>query len=109
MSLPDSHLHVLLALAGADAHGYRIMHTVETITAGAVHLRPGVLYAALGRLADTGLIVEIDERPAAELDDQRRRYYRITSSGRQALGAEIDRLARLVGHAKTLDPTWGCT
>lgn len=108
MSLPDSHLHVLLVLAEDDAHGYRIMHAVDTMTEGAVHLRPGVLYAALGRLTDAGLIVETDERPAAELDDQRRRYYRITNSGRQALGAEIDRLAQLIRHAKTLNPAWGC-
>jgi DNA-binding PadR family transcriptional regulator len=109
MPMPDSHVHVLLVLAEGDAHGYRIMHAIDTMTAGAFHLRPGVLYAALGRLADAGLIVETDRRPAAELDDQRRRYYRITSSGRQALGAEIDRLSRLVGHAKTLNPAWGCS
>lgn len=107
MSLPESHLHVLLVLAEGDAHGYRIMHVVDTMTSGAVHLRPGVLYSALGRLADAGLIVETDERPAAELDDQRRRYYRITDAGRHAVGAEIDRLAQLVRHARTLNPVWG--
>ena len=105
--MPESHLHVLLVLAEADAHGYRIMNTVDTMTAGATRLRAGVLYAGLGRLADAGLIAETDERPAAELDDQRRRYYRITNSGRQALGAEIDRLAQLVRHAQTLNPAWG--
>ena len=107
MSLPDSHLHVLLVLANSDAHGYRIMNAVDTLTSGAITMRPGVLYAALGRLADRGLIVETDERPAAELDDQRRRYYRITDSGKQALGAEVDRLSKLVRHARTLNPAWG--
>lgn len=107
MVLPESHLHVLLVLAEGDAHGYRIMHEVDTMTSGAVGLRPGVLYAALGRLADDGLIIETDERPAAELDDQRRRYYRITDSGRRALGAEIDRLSQLVRHARTVNPAWG--
>lgn len=108
MAMPESQLHVLLVLAEGEAHGYRIMHAVDTMTAGAVRLRPGVVYAALGRLTETGLIAETDERPAAELDDQRRRYYRITESGRQALGAEISRLAQLVRHAQTVNPSWGC-
>ena len=107
MALPSSQLHVLLVLAAADAHGYRIMNEVEAVTAGAVRLRPGVLYSALGRLVDAGLIIETDERPAPELDDQRRRYYQITSAGRSTLAAEVDRLARLVRHAQAIDPAWG--
>lgn len=95
-----------MVLAEGDAHGYRIMQATETLTAGAVQLRPGVLYAALGRLVDEGLIVETDDRPAAELDDKRRRYYRITEGGRQALGSEIRRLGRLVDHAVRINPGW---
>lgn len=104
--LPDSHLHILLVLAEGDAHGYRIMQRADALTSGAVRLRPGVLYTALGRLVDEGLIVETDDRPAAELDDQRRRYYAITDQGREALRAEIRRLERLVHHATTLEPGW---
>jgi len=106
MALPDSHLHILLVLAEGDAHGYRIMQQVEEITEGAMKLRPGVLYAGLGRLVDAALIIETEDRPAAELDDQRRRYYRITPPGRQALGAEIGRLSQLVERATSLDPSW---
>lgn len=107
MSLPESHLHILLVLAEGDAHGYRIMQTTVSMTEGAVKLRPGALYAALGKLVDTGLIGETDERPVAELDDQRRRYYRITPEGREVLGAEIRRLARVVRRATALEPSWG--
>ena len=104
--LPDSHLHILLVLAEGDAHGYRIMAASKELTGGQMKLRPGVLYSALGRLVDSGLIVETDDRPAAELDDQRRRYYRITPNGRSALGTEVRRLATLVNHATRLEPRW---
>jgi DNA-binding PadR family transcriptional regulator len=107
MSLPESHLHILLVLAEGDTHGYRIMQTTAAMTDGVVKMRPGALYAALGRLVDTGLIVETDDRPAAELDDQRRRYYRITQAGRDALGAEIRSLARVVRRATAIEPSWG--
>lgn len=107
MSLPESHLYILLALVEGDAHGYRIMEATASTTDGAVKLRPGALYAALGRLVDTGLIVETDDRPAPELDDQRRRYYRITPNGREALRVEIRRLARVVACATDLEPSWG--
>ena len=92
-------MHILLVLAEGDSHGYRIMQTADASTGGGVRLRPGVLYAALGRLADDGLIVETEDRPAAELDDQRRRYYQITGAGRVALGAEIQTMSRLVERA----------
>lgn len=102
----DSHLHILLVLADGDAHGYRIMQTTEALTSGTVTLRPGVLYAALGRLVDEGLIVETEDRPAAELDDQRRRYYHLTGAGREALGVEVRRLGQLVKRAVRIEPTW---
>jgi DNA-binding PadR family transcriptional regulator len=101
-----SHLHVLLVLAGGDAHGYRIMLDTSELTGGEVTLRPGALHAALGRLVGSGLIVETDERPAEELDDERRRYYRITGAGRQALAAEVARMARVVDHARGLPAVW---
>ena len=99
-------MHILLVLVEGDAHGYRIMQTAEASTGGAIRLRPGVLYAALGRLADDGLIIETEDRPAAELDDQRRRYYQITKAGREALGAEIRRMSEVVERAVRIDPSW---
>lgn len=103
MALPTSHLHILLVLAQGDSHGYRIMQATDELTAGSVNLRPGALYAALGRLVDDGLIAESGDRPAPELDDDRRRYYRITSQGRQALAADVGRMRAVVTMADSLD------
>ncbi len=89
MGLPRSHFQVLLALADGDHHGYAIMRRAEDHDE---RLGPGALYTALGRLLDAALIEELDERPAPDLDDSRRRYYRITRKGRAAL---LDELARL--------------
>jgi DNA-binding PadR family transcriptional regulator len=100
MALPTSHFHILLSLAGEDRHGYSIMKETEVLTSGEVKLGPGALYAALGKLVDQGLIEESDDRPAPDLDDARRRYYRLTPSGRAALGIELGRLQRVVDHAK---------
>ena len=100
MALPTSHLHILLALADEDRHGYSIMRETEELTSGDVRLGPGALYTALGKLVDQGLIEETDDRPAPDLDDARRRYYRITQTGRAALGVEVGRLQRVVDHAR---------
>jgi DNA-binding PadR family transcriptional regulator len=100
MALATSHLHILLALAEEDRHGYSIMKETEELTSGDVRLGPGALYAALGKLVDQGLIEETDDRPAPDLDDARRRYYRITPTGRAALGVEVGRLQRVVDHAR---------
>jgi DNA-binding PadR family transcriptional regulator len=74
----------------------------QALSEGSVALRPGSLYAALGRLVGDGLIVETGDRPARELDDERRRCYRITLRGRQRLAGEVRRLERLVDHARSL-------
>jgi DNA-binding PadR family transcriptional regulator len=100
MALPTSHFHILLALAGEDRHGYSIMKETDELTRGEVKLGPGALYAALGKLVDQGLIDETDDRPAPDLDDARRRYYRITPAGRAALGVELGRLQRVMDHAQ---------
>ena len=71
------------------------MTEVETITGGAVTMGPGTLYGAIKRMLLAGLISEADERPDPELDDQRRRYYRLTGLGARALDAEIARLEHL--------------
>jgi DNA-binding PadR family transcriptional regulator len=92
-------LHVLLALADADRHGYGIMLEVRERTSGRVRLGPGTLYGAIKRLKEAGVIKEAGERPGAEGDDERRCYYRLTDFGGQVLAAEIERLDDLVRSA----------
>jgi len=93
-------LHILLALADEERHGYGIMKEVEGRTRGEVRLGPGTLYGAIKRMLAEGLVEESAERPDPELDDQRRRYYRITGFGRRVVGAEVERLAVLVRAAR---------
>jgi DNA-binding PadR family transcriptional regulator len=88
--------HVLLSLATQEQHGYGIMQEVLERTGGKVRLWPATLYGTLKRMIDEGLIAESDERPVAELDDARRRYYRLTRLGRHVLAAESERLEDLV-------------
>jgi DNA-binding PadR family transcriptional regulator len=94
--------HVLLSLADGDQHGYGIVQEVLERTSGKVRLWPATLYGTLKRLIDEDLIEESGERPAPELDDARRRYYRLTKPGRRVLAAESQRLEDLVRviHAK---------
>ncbi len=94
--------HILLSLAGQEQHGYGIMQEVLARTDGKVRLWPATLYGSLRRLIDADLIEESDARPAAEEDDERRRYYRLTRLGSQVLAAESRRLEELVRmvHAK---------
>ena len=93
--------HILLALVDEEQHGYRIMKEVETRSDGKVRIGPGTLYEAIQRLVKNQLIEESSERPDADMDDQGRRYYRLTELGRRVLHAESDRLAALVGFART--------
>ena len=88
--------HVMLSLAEQEQHGYGIMQEVLDRTEGKVHLWPATLYGTLKRLIDEELIEESGERPAEELDDARRRYYRLTRLGRRVLAAEGERLEDLV-------------
>ncbi len=92
--------HILLALADGDKHGYAIMKDVENQTAGRLKLGPGTLYGTIKRLLAAGLIVEVDERPDPELDDERRRYYRLTAAGRKLAQAENERLTQAVKAAR---------
>ena len=91
---------VLLALADEGRHGYGIIREVETRTDGLIRLRSGSLYTLLQRLLDEDLIVESDDRPAPENDDERRRYYTVTDLGRAVLGAEARRLESAVSEAR---------
>jgi len=88
--------HVLLSLADDEQHGYGIMQEVLERTGGKVRLWPATLYGTLRRLMEEDLIAESDQRPAPELDDARRRYYRLTTLGRRVLAAESARLEDLV-------------
>jgi DNA-binding PadR family transcriptional regulator len=87
---------IMLSLAGGEQHGYGIMQEVLGRTHGKVRLWPATLYGSIKRLIEANLIEESDERPAPELDDQRRRYYRMTTLGRRVLDAECERLQDLV-------------
>ncbi len=98
--LPPAAFHILLSLADEDRHGYAIIQDVAARTDGEVTLGPATLYRTIQRMLDQDLIVETSERPAPELDDERRRYYRITPFGREVARAEADRLASLVRMAR---------
>ncbi len=98
MAIPVPVLHILVALADGERHGYAIMQDVAARTDGAVRLGPGTLYGSIKRMLHDGLIEELDERP--DEDDVRRRYYRITPRGRRIAKEELGRLAALVRHAR---------
>jgi len=92
--------HILLALADGDKHGYAIMKDVEEQTAGRLKLGPGTLYGTIKRLLVASLIEEVGERPDPELDDERRRYYRLTADGRKLALEENQRLTQAVKAAR---------
>lgn len=101
MSLRPIEFHILLALAGEERHGYAILQEVARLTDGEIQLEPGTLYRALHRMLKDGWLVESSRRPAADVDDERRKYYRLTPAGRRMASAEADRLFRLVAIART--------
>jgi DNA-binding PadR family transcriptional regulator len=92
--------HILLALSEGERHGYAIMREVAADTNGSLQLGPGTLYGCLKRMLAAGLVEESDERPDPELDDERRRYYRMTDFGARTLRAEAERLALAVSAAR---------
>jgi DNA-binding PadR family transcriptional regulator len=92
--------HILLSLVGREQHGYGIMQEVLKRTDGAVKLWPATLYGSLKRLIGGGLIEESEERPAPELDDARRRYYKLTPLGKRVLELECARLEDMVRMAQ---------
>lgn len=100
LPLSPAVFHVLLALADSERHGYGIIKEVEARTEGRVRLGPGTLYGSIKRLVEQGLVEESGERPDAELDDERRRYYRLTDFGRRVAVAEAERLSGLVKVAR---------
>ncbi|HEX5398845.1 MAG TPA: PadR family transcriptional regulator [Verrucomicrobiae bacterium] len=92
--------HVLLALSGGERHGYAIMQEVAESTGGQIKMGPGTLYGTLKRLLEAELIEESDDRPDPQLDDERRRYYRLTGAGELAVRTEARRYASLVAIAR---------
>jgi DNA-binding PadR family transcriptional regulator len=96
LPLHNNWFHILLSLGGTGQHGYGIMQEVLERTNGAVRIWPATLYGTLQRLIADGLIEESDERPAAELDDARRRYYKLTRLGRRVLDLECERLREML-------------
>jgi DNA-binding PadR family transcriptional regulator len=101
MGVRPVEFQVLLALAGEERHGYGILLEAARLSGGETELEPGTLYRALHRMLAAGWVAESARRPAANLDDERRRYYRITPLGRRIASAEAERLARLVAVART--------
>jgi DNA-binding PadR family transcriptional regulator len=99
-SLTPAAFQILLALVEGDRHGYGIMQAASEGSGGRTRLGPGTLYGTIRRLLDAGLIEEADERPDPDLDDERRRYYRLTSRGRRAAESEARHLEELVRQAQ---------
>jgi DNA-binding PadR family transcriptional regulator len=89
-----------MAVAEEDRHGYAIIQDVEVRTGGELKLSAGTLYRSIQRMLEQGLITETRDRPAPELDDERRRYYRITPLGAAVAKAEATRMAKLVRLAR---------
>jgi len=91
---------ILLTLAGGERHGYGITQDIAGRTSAKMRLEPGNLYRSLRTMLDDGLIEESERRPAPDLDDERRRYYRITPLGHRVAAAEIARLEAVIADAK---------
>lgn len=102
-SLTPAVFHILLALSGAEMHGYGIMKRVETDSQGKITMGAGTLYGSIKRMLDAGLIAEGDTRVDPEMDDARRIYYRITGAGEKALADELERLQGIVALAQKLE------
>jgi DNA-binding PadR family transcriptional regulator len=95
--------HVLISLAEGDKHGYAILKEVSRRTEGRVRFSASTLYGIVKRLLADGFVVELDERPDPALDDERRRYYRLTEFGRKVAIAESERMDELVSMAASFN------
>lgn len=101
LPLTPAVLHIMLALVDGERHGYSIMQEVTLRTGSRVHMGPGTLYGSIKRMMADGLIEESAERPDPALDDERRRYYRLTNFGQRVIRAEIQRLEQIVRLARS--------
>ena len=100
LPLTPAVLHILLALADGEQHGYAIAQAIEAVTAGSVRMGPGTLYGSIGRMVAGGLIEESTRARGRGDDDERRRFYRMTALGRRVLESETERLASVVALAR---------
>ena len=107
LPLPPATFHILIALLDQERHGYAIIQDVEARTEGALRLSAGTLYRSIARMVEQGLIRETSRRPPVALDDERRRYYRITPFGTDVARAEMRRLTELVRLARARGLTPG--
>jgi DNA-binding PadR family transcriptional regulator len=101
LPLTPAVLDIMVALGDEEMHGYAIMQEVRRRTAGKRRLAPGTLYRSLRQMEEKGWVVESEERPEPSLDDERRRYYRLTDLGRRVAMAEVERLEGLVDAARS--------
>ena len=99
LPLTPAMFHILLSISDTERHGYGIIKEVERSTDNKVRLGPGTLYGLIKRMLAEGLIEESEVRPDPKLDDERRRYYRLTDFGRKVAAAEARRLSELVNIA----------
>lgn len=93
--------HILLSLTDGEKHGYAIMQTVDDLSDGHVKMGPGTLYGSIKRMQKNNLIIETDQRPDPELDDERRRYYKLTDFGQKVATAEALRIQRLANSSQS--------
>jgi DNA-binding PadR family transcriptional regulator len=100
LPLKPVEFQILLSLADSERHGYGITRDIAGRTSARMRVEPGNLYRSLKSMLDSGLIEESERRPAPDLDDERRRYYRITGLGRRVAAAETARLESLVAEAR---------
>ena len=100
LPLTPAVFHILLALGDGERHGYAIMQEVANNTGGQLRMGPGTLYGTIKRMLADRLIEETDQRPDPALDDERRRYYRLTAFGAKVASAEVRRMASLVKAAR---------
>jgi DNA-binding PadR family transcriptional regulator len=99
LPLPPATLHILLALADSDAHGYAIIQDIEARTGGELRMSAGTLYRSVARMVEQGLIREVAKRRTFA-EDERRRTYRVTPFGSAVARAEVRRLSGLVQMAR---------
>jgi DNA-binding PadR family transcriptional regulator len=99
--LSPAFFHILLSLGEGERHGYALKREISRRTDGKLKLGPGMLYGSINKMLELGLIEESDDRPDPHLDDERRRYFRITNLGRKAAQAEAARMRNLAQLATT--------
>ena len=100
LPLTPAVFHVLLSLADGERHGYAIMQEVVASTGGRIKMGPGTLYGTIKRLLQSGLIEECESRTDPKLDDERRRYYRLTGLGQSVVKAEAVRYKEMTDLAR---------